>query len=138
MLATHHLEFNKPMHWRSTVLFAGHETTSNSIGWTLLELARHPDVQKKLRQEIHDMESTVRAQGSTPSQSDIEQMPYLQAVIKEALRFHTALTHIFRRAERDNVLPLSKPIVTKSGKTLDVIPITKGTRIILSLAGYNR
>ncbi|MEM9338709.1 MAG: cytochrome P450 [Bacteroidota bacterium] len=35
------------------ILFvAGHETTANSLSWTFYSLARHPDVLKKLRNEI--------------------------------------------------------------------------------------
>ncbi len=97
-------------------------------------------MQTKLRQEIYDMESAVRARGpNNPlSQNDVEQMPYLQAVIKETLRIHPALTHVFRGASRDDILPLSKPITTKSGNVLEAVHIPKGTRIVMSIAGYNR
>jgi cytochrome P450 len=36
----------------STPLGAGHETTVTSLGWILLELATHPDEQRKLRDEV--------------------------------------------------------------------------------------
>ncbi|KAF7790941.1 hypothetical protein EIP86_001900 [Pleurotus ostreatoroseus] len=123
-----------------TILFAGHETTSNSVGWALLELARNPDVQNRLRSEIHEMERTVRARGSTtgPSLSDVDQMPYTQAVIKETLRLHPVVTHSIRRAQKDDVIPLSRPVTTRSGKVLDNVEVPKGTRVMISIAGYNR
>ncbi|KAK0492742.1 hypothetical protein EDD18DRAFT_1079270, partial [Armillaria luteobubalina] len=43
-----------------------------------------------------------------------------------------------RITSRDDVLPLSKPIVTRSGKVLHELPIPEGTCIIISIAGCNR
>ena len=43
-----------------------------------------------------------------------------------------------RVAAQDEVLPLSKPLVSKSGKTITEIPIPKNTTLVLSAAGYNR
>jgi len=65
-------------------------------------------------------------------------MPYTIAVIKETLRFYPVLYHIHRRASRDDVLPLTQPITTRSGKVIHELPIRKGTRIVASIAGYNR
>ena len=44
----------------------------------------------------------------------------------------------FRGAARDDVIPLSKPFTSRSGKLVGEIAVPKGTRVILSLAGYNR
>ncbi|EKM53348.1 uncharacterized protein PHACADRAFT_124964 [Phanerochaete carnosa HHB-10118-sp] len=119
-----------------TILFAGHETTSSTIGWALLELARHPEAQTRLRQEIIGKRSTRGGAGLTAA--DAESMPYLQAVLREVLRVHPVIGHTFRVAERDDVLPLSKPLTTKSGKVLEKLPVPKGTRVIASVAAYNR
>ncbi|EKM53350.1 uncharacterized protein PHACADRAFT_259662 [Phanerochaete carnosa HHB-10118-sp] len=119
-----------------TILFAGHETTSSTIGWALLELARHPKAQTRLRQEIIGKRSTRGGAGLTAA--DAESMPYLQAVLREVLRVHPIISQTFRVAVRDDVLPLSKPLTTKSGKVLEKLPIPKGARVILSVAAYNR
>ena len=67
----------------STILFAGHETTSTTISWMLLELARNPKVQSKLRDEIRKTEATVYARGDSQLKAqDLDAMPYLNAVIK--------------------------------------------------------
>lgn len=42
-----------------------------------------------------------------------------------------------REAVNDDVLPLSDPIVTASGKVINEIPIAKGTRVWLSVPGYH-
>ncbi|KAI0800178.1 cytochrome P450 [Fomes fomentarius] len=122
-----------------TILLAGQETTSNTLSWALLELAKQPHIQSRLRREVHAMERTIRARGDTDfTVADFEAMPYLQAVLKEILRFYPAVPHTYRQSLHDDVLPLSKPIVTRSGKTIHEIPIRAGLRLILSVCAYNR
>ncbi|GLB37928.1 putative cytochrome p450 [Lyophyllum shimeji] len=121
------------------VILAGHETTANTFSWMLLELARRPEVQKRLRDEIGQMERTVQSRGNSGyTVSDLDSMPYLNAVLKETLRFHPVAINTFREAVRDDVLPLSKPIVTTSGEVVSEIPIPKGLGVMTSIHGYNR
>ncbi|KAK7472252.1 hypothetical protein VKT23_000373 [Stygiomarasmius scandens] len=120
-------------------LTPGHETTSNTLTWTMLEMARHPDMQMKLRKEIRETEQKLRALGRTEfSAHDFESMPYLTAVVKETLRFHPVAIHLFRNAVEDDVLPLSNPITTTTGETITELSTPKGTRIVISLHAYNR
>lgn len=124
---------------RRTLLLAGHETSATSTLWILLELARHPDVQDKLRSEIRAVEHAVHGRGDSEFTSkDFESMTYTTAVMKEAMRLHPALYHNYRQAARDDVLPLSKPILTTSGELIDKLPVPKGTKVFASIAGYNR
>lgn len=58
--------------------------------------------------------------------------------IQETLRYHPVVHTTFREAIKDDVLPLSKPIVTCSGKVINEIPVPKGLKIITSIGGYNR
>jgi len=44
---------------------------------------------------------------------------------------------IGREVIKDDVLPLSQPIVTKSGKVINELPIPKGTRLLMSMHGYH-
>ncbi|KAF9070864.1 cytochrome P450 [Rhodocollybia butyracea] len=119
-----------------TLLLAGHETSSTTLAWVLLELARHADVQQKLREEIRTTERNLN--GRDFSAADLDNMPYLAAVLKESMRFHPALYQNYRMAARDDVLPLSKPVVMTNGKEISEIPIGKGTKLVLSIAAYNR
>ena len=140
-------------------MLAGHETTSNTIGWILYELSRQPEVQKKLRQEIRNMKESVRARGQTEvTIRDLDTMPYLLAVvkvspsqwlcmnllrnsfasIKEGLRMHPIIQDSMRTANQNDVLPLSDPIVLDTGKVLYELPIPKGLTIFTSIHGYNR
>ena len=36
-------------------LLAGHETTSVSLSWTLYELAKHPEIQEKIKKEADEV-----------------------------------------------------------------------------------
>jgi len=123
-----------------TILLAGHETSATSLCWVLFELARHPDVQSRLRKEIRDTEAAIHARGggSDFTASDLDGMPYLNAVLKESMRLHPAVYHNYRFAARDDVLPLSKPITTTTGEVISKLPIPKGLKVILSIAGYQR
>jgi cytochrome P450 len=139
-------------------MLAGHETTSNTIGWILYELAQQPEVQKQLRQEIRNMREGVRARGQTEvTMRDLDAMPYLLAVVKvcqsqcfiqcisrthwfskEGLRMYPILPESMRTAGQNDVLPLSDPIVLDTGKVLHELPIPKGINIVTSIYGYNR
>lgn len=123
----------------STILLAGQETTSNTLSWALMELARQPHIQTRLREEVHAMERTIRARGDADfTVADFEAMPYLQAVLREILRFFPAVPHTYRQSLHDDVLPLSKPITTRTGKVVHEVPIRAGLRLILSVCAYNR
>jgi len=122
-----------------TIMLAGQETTSNTLTFALNELANHPEYQTRLREEIRAKEQSIRERGDVDfSIADMESMPYLQAVVREVLRFHPVVPHNFRQAGKDDVLPLSKPITLRSGKIVGEVPIPKGMRIVMSIAAYNR
>ncbi|OAX39518.1 cytochrome P450, partial [Rhizopogon vinicolor AM-OR11-026] len=122
-----------------TILFAGHDMISNTISWALLELARQPEIQSRLRAEIRETEAAVHARGDADfTIADFDAMPYTTAVIKEVLRFSPVVYRVHRYASQDDILPLSQPITTCSGKVIHELPIPKGTRIVASIAAYNR
>nr|AAD11427.1 cinnamate 4-hydroxylase [Mesembryanthemum crystallinum] len=62
------------------------ETTLWSMEWALAELVNHPEIQKKIRHEI-----AMKLEGKPVTESNLEQLPYLQAVVKETLRLHTPI-----------------------------------------------
>lgn len=72
----------------SIFYIAGFETTSHAISWSLGLLASHPSVQDKLASELGDA-GLLASPGVSPRDfewSDLSRLPYLNAVIKEALR----------------------------------------------------
>jgi len=64
-------------------LIAGSETTSIALTWTLYELGNHPDIQKKLRQEVLDV-----LDGQDLTWDHIGQMKYLNFIVKESVRLY--------------------------------------------------
>ncbi|CAO1944620.1 unnamed protein product [Urochloa humidicola] len=63
------------------------ETTLWSIEWAIAELVNHPEIQRKLRQEL----DTVLGPDHQITEPDTHMLPYLQAVIKETLRLRMAI-----------------------------------------------
>ncbi|KAI6120970.1 cytochrome P450 [Pisolithus croceorrhizus] len=110
---------------------AGYETTSVSMTWALLELARNPDVQTKLRTEL-------LAFASDPTYDQLtNNLPYLDAVVHETLRLHPPLAEFLRQAREDDIIPLSEPVRTKSGQVVNSISVGRGTQIGISTACIN-
>lgn len=68
------------------VLAAGHEASALALGWTLYELSKDPERQQRLREEIR---TNMPSPGSdTPiDPAKVDSMEYLEAVVKESLRF---------------------------------------------------
>ncbi|KAI8126815.1 putative cytochrome P450 28d1 [Lucilia cuprina] len=64
-----------------TFVLDGFETVSSILAHSLLMLARHPEVQQKVRSEIHEKV------GSQRNFEVISDLPYLNACIHEILRF---------------------------------------------------
>lgn len=74
-------------------LLAGHETTATSLAFSLHLLARHPEQQDRAREEIS------RVLGDrTPEAADLDRLPYLTQVLKEAMRLFPAAPVIGRKA----------------------------------------
>ncbi|GLJ52739.1 hypothetical protein SUGI_1123020 [Cryptomeria japonica] len=67
------------------VLFsAGSDTSSVSLEWALSLLLQHPDVMRKAREELDSKVGRNRM----VEESDIPQLTYLQAIVKETMRLH--------------------------------------------------
>ncbi|KAJ3985973.1 cytochrome P450 [Lentinula detonsa] len=108
------------------LLFGGHETTTNTICWAAYELARNPALQDKLRAEIKSTERKINDRGESEfTLNDLEAMPLLNAMCKETLRYYPIAIHLFRTANEDDVIPLSKPMIGTTGKVITNIAVPK-------------
>jgi cytochrome P450 len=121
----------------STLIIAGHDTTSNTLTWILWELAKDQESQRRLREEIAAMRAK-KTGNATFTAADYDNMPFLNAIIKEGLRMHPIVPQLFRKAGRDDIIPIAEPVTTKEGRVIKEIPVSKGQTVLCSLAGYNR
>jgi len=119
-------------------MFAGHETTARTLTFALWELANNQHVQERLREEIIETLGRTNARGDSDfTVNDFDSMPYLLAVGKEVLRVYPAAIEISRTPKKDDLLPLSKPVVGLSGKVYKDLPVPAGTVVTISTVGYN-
>ncbi|KAI6040777.1 cytochrome P450 [Pisolithus marmoratus] len=115
-----------------TLVIASYETTATAMTWALIELARHPDIQTKLRQELLSF-------GREPSYDQlINNLPYLDAILQETLRLHPSVPELVRQADEDDVIPLSEPVRTKSGEVVDSIAVERGTVFAIPVSCLNQ
>ncbi|KAJ2959932.1 hypothetical protein NQZ79_g4636 [Umbelopsis isabellina] len=104
-----------------TFLAAGHETTSVTVTWALHELSRHEDCQQQLRDEIKSVFSGINydhvlfadplsvdenelPSANIPNYEAINNLPFLNNVVKEILRLIPPVPMTNRTVDKDMVL----------------------------------
>ncbi|XP_026453222.1 cytochrome P450 76A2-like [Papaver somniferum] len=103
-------------------LFIGaSETTNSTVEWAMAELLRQPEAMKKVKAEITKVVGFQR----NLEESDIKDLHYLDAVIKETLRLHPPL-------------PLLIPRTTIKDMELMGYIIPKDTQIFINVWGLGR
>lgn len=78
-------------------IFGGYDATSTSISFIMYELATHPDVQKKLQDEI-DRTLPNKALVTYDAMMDME---YLDMVVNESLRLYPIASRLDRVSKKD-------------------------------------
>ncbi|XP_009802012.1 cytochrome P450 71AU50-like [Nicotiana sylvestris] len=103
------------------MLIASMDTASTAIDWTFTELLRHPNVMKKLQNELEQVVGTNRM----VEESDLEKLDYLDMVVKEGFRLHP-------------VAPLLLPRESIEDCIVDGFDIPKGSRILVNTWAIGR
>ncbi|KAH7100235.1 cytochrome P450 [Auriculariales sp. MPI-PUGE-AT-0066] len=85
-------------------LFAGHETTANTLHYALLRLALHPEIQNSLLEEIDALNAEAEAedQPEGPDYAIFEKAVWCRAVMNETLRVHTPTGIVNKYAPKDS------------------------------------
>ncbi|KAG5670296.1 hypothetical protein PVAND_000572 [Polypedilum vanderplanki] len=83
-------------------MFEAHDTTSSAIAFTLLNLAKHQEIQKKVYNECFEIFGNDLSQ--QPTMQDLNKMNYLDKVIKENLRLYPSVPNFGRKFNDDEVI----------------------------------
>ncbi|KAJ6445853.1 cytochrome P450 97B3 [Purpureocillium lavendulum] len=105
-----------------TFLAAGHDTTASALTWALYLMTRHPEMQKRLRDEVRGALPSPGTDADLSS-ADIDRLPFLNAFCSEVLRVFSPVPQTIREAACDT--------------TIQGQFIPRGTRIMLSPWGTN-
>jgi cytochrome P450 len=76
-----------------TLFLAGHETTANALMWTWYLLSQHPEIERRLHQEIDDVLGD-----RAPELADVPNLRYAEMIFSEALRLYPPAWAIGRMA----------------------------------------
>lgn len=94
------------------IMFAGFHTSSNTAAWTLVELARHPELVPEIAREI----DAVYGEGRDLSWASLREIPRLEAFVLEVLRLHPPLVTLMREVMEEfeyegNVFPKGTTLI---------------------------
>jgi cytochrome P450 len=97
----------------TTFILAGHDTTAYSLAWTMIEVARNPEVYQKLKKEI----DSISPGDERITVSQMNNMSYLDCVLKESMRlWPVASSGISREMSKD--IPFNDYIIPKGSVVL--------------------
>ncbi|GAB0099408.1 hypothetical protein DMENIID0001_152640 [Sergentomyia squamirostris] len=101
---------------------AGFETSSTLMSFCLYELARHPDVQKKLQEEL---DQVLQKHNGKWSYDAMVELKYLESCLDETLRMYPPVPVLNRACNANYVIPGTNTI------------IEKGTAVFIPVAGLH-
>ncbi|KAK9413826.1 putative Cytochrome P450 [Seiridium unicorne] len=102
------------------VIFAGEGTTAYTLTCAIYHLLANPEVARQLKEELARAVPGA-AGGTIPDLSQVESLPYLNAVIQEAIRLHPGVM-----ARQVRISPYD-PIIYRNRNTGEVYTISPGT-----------
>ncbi|EFX03479.1 cytochrome p450 monooxygenase [Grosmannia clavigera kw1407] len=121
--------FHLPTRWNHenmvdqmiALLVAGHETIAAALQWAVYALAKHPDMQTRLRAEVRARVpmSSGAAVTTAMCADEVDALPYLRAFCNEVLRFYPPVPSTVRQAQADTTLAGS---FIPKGTTLLILP----------------
>ena len=81
----------------ATFLLAGHETTANTLSWTVALLSAYPSARQRLETELDSVLGD-----RDPEAEDADKLPWTRAVLAEAMRLYPPAWTIERNALADD------------------------------------
>ncbi|XP_066305363.1 cytochrome P450 2U1-like [Branchiostoma lanceolatum] len=111
---------NIVLHMAQNLFLAGTETASNTLRWSLLYMVLHPNVQKKVQEELDAVVGE-----SLPTLSHRAQLPYVNACLLEVMRIRP-------------LLPVALPHATTQDVKVRDYDIPKGTQVLVNLYSIHK
>jgi len=102
-----------------TIFVAGHETSANALSWAFYLLGKHPEIYKKLKEEINQVLGD-----RLPTLDDLRSLRYTRMVIEEAMRLYPPAYLLSRECAE--------------GDTIEGYTIPKGATMILSIYALHK
>ncbi|GMF47511.1 unnamed protein product [Phytophthora fragariaefolia] len=85
--------------------FAGKDSTADNMCWFIVNMNRYPEVLEKIREEMKEkLPGLLTGEIKVPTQEQIRDLVYLEAVIKENMRLHPSTAFIMREAMQNTTL----------------------------------
>ncbi|XP_036807336.1 cytochrome P450 27C1 [Oncorhynchus mykiss] len=100
MLVTREMNLEEIYANMTEMLLAGVDTTSFTLSWACYLLARHPEVQ----QEIYEEVTRTLGHGTIPTADDVPRLPLIRGLVKETLRMFPVLPGNGRVTQDDLVV----------------------------------
>lgn len=108
--------------WSAASMYAGGADTSvSTMGAFFLAMSMYPDVQRKAQEEIDRVVGSARL----PTASDRESLPYVNALVEEAQRWHP-------------IAPMGLPHAADEEDTINGVRIPKGALLIPAVWWFTR
>ncbi|KAL4147336.1 hypothetical protein PRNP1_011092 [Phytophthora ramorum] len=85
--------------------FAGKDSTADNMCWFIVNMNRYPEVLQKIREEMKDkLPGLLTGEIKVPTQDQVRDLVYLEAVMKENMRLHPSTGFIVREAMESTTL----------------------------------
>eukprot|EP00644_Phytophthora_capsici_P002765 jgi/Phyca11/124947/e_gw1.55.146.1 len=85
-------------------IIAGRDTTAQALSWLFYCLSQNPEVETKIRAEIHAKLPKLSNGQCSPSMDDVSELIYVEAALRETLRLYPSVPIVSKQAVHDAVL----------------------------------
>jgi cytochrome P450 len=116
-------ELEEKIYNAATFIFAGHDTTANTMSWLVFEVCQRPDVQRKLHEEAEVFFASTTGSGGGIAMADLHRLPYMSRCLAETLRLWPVVPNgTFRQLQHDDTVvgPEGRDVVVKKGTFVQI------------------
>ena len=109
----------------ATFVFAGHDTTANTMSWLLFEMSQIPSVQERLQREVDALASHLAREGRDLEYRDLKRLEFMTKCIAETLRLWPVVPNgTFRELQFDDTVrgppPDYRPVRVPKGTFVQI------------------